>query len=187
MWRGSSCQVWYAKAWKMWPWALILQNNPHSKTRDLIILCHVNSPPLLVQNWLTQDTKEIPKLKILRQWLKSRERDKKNQNLENLIEWQRRQVEKTRRSKKSRLKSRDFEWMEKNGGSEARNSSLEILIEREERSYSWEGIKNLKTKIFYRLWFERKKNGVEKTEKIEVRRKTKLGLKRHKTSVKTQI
>jgi hypothetical protein len=36
--------------------------------------------------------------------------------------------------KKSRLKSRDFDWMEKNGGSEARNSSLEILIEREERS-----------------------------------------------------
>jgi hypothetical protein len=36
--------------------------------------------------------------------------------------------------KSSRLKSRDFDWMEKNGGSEARNSSLEILIEREERS-----------------------------------------------------
>jgi hypothetical protein len=23
MWRGSSCQVWYAKAWKMWPQTLI--------------------------------------------------------------------------------------------------------------------------------------------------------------------
>jgi hypothetical protein len=36
--------------------------------------------------------------------------------------------------KKSRLKSRDFDWMEKNGGSEAGNSSLEILIDCEERS-----------------------------------------------------
>jgi hypothetical protein len=67
--------------------------------------------------------------------------------------------------KKSRLKFRDFDWMEKNGGSEARNSSLEILIEREERSYGWEGIKNLKTKIFYRLWLKGKRMGLRRQKK----------------------
>jgi hypothetical protein len=67
------------------------QQHHNNKTGHLIILCCVNSPAFLVQNWLTQDKK-----------------NSKTQNLETKTKIQR----ETRRIKKSR----DFDSMVKKAG-----------------------------------------------------------------------
>jgi hypothetical protein len=112
------------------------QHHNNNKTGHLIILCCVNSPALLVQNWLTQDTQKIPRLKILRQRLKSTERDKKNQKSRDFDSMVKKAGWGDKKIKKSRLKSRDFDWMEKNEWVEKTEiPSLEILIDCEKRSY----------------------------------------------------